>query len=455
MKARIFNLWDAFRGGFWFIPTLFVVAAVALAFLLPQLDARFASQMSEHAPGLRMQGDTARSTVSSIASAMITVTGVVFSITLVALSIASSQFGSRLLRVFMSDHVTHVTIGYLVGGSVYCFFLLTSIHSSERFEGVPHISVGVGALVGISGFGVLIYFIHHVAQSIQVTTIVDALAADLDDSIQRLFPHTVDAPADETDEAADGSYVFDEENAVTVASDREGYIQAIDVEGLIAYAADHDLVVRLRYRPGHYLMDRAPVADVVPESDAPEEVARGINDAVLVGNRRTPRQDVECAVHELVEVAVRALSPGINDPFTAISCIDRLGSSLARLARRRIQPPVRHDRKGDVRLIVPQTTFEDVFDSAFHPIRQYSTSSISVVIRLLDSIVQIARFATAPEKAAVLRRHTQLIMESATSSSPHPADLETIDNHYRRALAATERGAATMADPHESRTVSN
>ena len=437
MKTRLINLWDAFRGGFLFIPTIFVAFAVTLAIVVPQLDDRFAAQILAYSPGVRMQPDTARSTLSSIAGAIITVTGVVFSITVVALSIASSQFGSRLLRIFMNDQVTQMTIGYLVGSSVYCFLLLSIIQSNVGLDGVPHAAVQLGIVGGISSFAVMIYFIHHVAKSIHVTTIVNVLGDDLDASIMRLFPANHDDPAEDVSSPPQHDDEQRENTQdVTIHADREGYIQGIDMDTVTSIAKSNRLIVRLRHRPGNFLVRDAPLADVSASEEVTEDDIRELNDAIIVGSRRTPRQDVECAVHELVEVAVRALSPGINDPFTANSCIDRLGAALSRLARRRMLPPERYDGDGYLRVVVPAVTFPDVVDAAFHQIRQNSTNQVSVVVRLLENFALVVQFTDSEQDTDAIVRHAHLVRDGAKAEHPHPEDAETIDERFTRVLEA-------------------
>ena len=211
-------------------------------------------------------------------------------------------------------------------------------------------------------------------------------------------------------------------NGRWIHSTREGYIEALDGEGILALAREANLILRFTVRPGSFIGEGSPLAEVFAsqqEGKASEskgngppeeaEIDRRLNEAVITGIRRTPRQDVECAIEELVEVAVRALSPGINDPFTAINCIDRLGASLGRLARRKLPARRRCDEDGHLRIIAHRATFAGALDAAFNQIRQYGRASVAVVTRLLEALEHIGRFASRPEDRAALRLHAEMV----------------------------------------------
>ena len=353
MRARLLTLWDSFRSGFWFIPLLFVLVALALGLGMPVADSRAGSWVVERAPWMATTTEAARPTLSAIGGAMITVTGVVFSITVVTLSIASSQFGSRMLRNFMDDRVTQSAIGMFLATSAYCFLMMRSVRDAEGTMFTPHLSVALSMLLAMISVGMLIFYIHHVALAIQAPQVVASLAVDLDHSIERLFPEKIgDAPGDEQSEA-DAASQLDEldENYAPLISDREGYLQAVDAEGLIRTASDHELLIQLDIRPGAFVVCDVQIARVWPAEKLTDEIAAKLNGTMIVGKLRTPRQDVQCAIDEIVEVAVRALSPGINAPFTAMTCIDRLGAALGRLAGRKVPSPYRHDPGGQLRLV--------------------------------------------------------------------------------------------------------
>ena len=225
------------------------------------------------------------------------------------------------------------------------------------------------------------------------------------------------------------SYVSpDIDSGGPVLSVREGYLQAVDSETLMYLARSHELFVRLRVKPGDFIERGQPLVEIwpsesvhaaavqLPESrgrvaskDFGEDFSAKVNDTFIVGQRRTPRQDAECALDELVEVAVRALSPGINDPFTAIACLDRIAASLGRLAERKIPNPLRHDEDGVPRVLARPTTFDDVMNTAFNQIRQHGCHCVAVAIRMLIALRQIASHTIDQERKSTIRRHANML----------------------------------------------
>lgn len=458
MRAYFWKVWDDFRSGFWFIPSFFVLFAVLLGFTMPMVDASAESVILDRVPWAQTTTDAARPVLSAIGGAMITVTGVVFSITVVALSIASSQFGSRMLRNFMDDRTTQVTIGMLVGTSLYCFLIMRTVREIQGTSFVPHLSVLLSVLMVLISMGALILFIHHMALSIQAPQILASLGADLDDSIERLFPEKIgDPPKDapqEIDEAT--KRVVLGSNFAPLLAQHEGYLQAIDSNGLIALAKDNDLVIELGKRPGDFVLKRTPVAKVWPATRLTDGVSEELNDTLIYGTRRTPRQDVLCTVEEIVEVAVRALSPGINAPLTAVTCIDRLGASLSRLAGRRIPSASRYDHDGTLRLIAPPTTFPDVLRASFDEIRHYGRESVGVILRLLTTLQVLSQFVERGEDRQAILQQAAMIIDASTLANHQESDRKLFQNEYDQLLRIFDRDEPLHAvEEHEALDTSN
>jgi uncharacterized membrane protein len=270
----------------------------------------------------------------------------------------------------------------------------------------------------------LIVFIHHVAMLIQAPQVVAAVARDLDDAILRLFPEKIGESADDDEfgqELGAGQESRLGEHFVTVRSTSDGYIQAINGDGLLHWACQHDLVVRLRSRPGDFIATGAPLADVWAVGNPTDgerrldEWIEPLNETILVGIRRTPRQDVECAIEELVEVAVRSLSPGINDPFTAMNCIDRLGASLGRFAERKLPSAHRGDKEGRLRIVARPVSFPALLDASFNQIRQYGCDSVAVTLRLLEALSSIAEHVQRAEDREAVRLHAAMVARMGES----------------------------------------
>ncbi|MEZ5365498.1 MAG: DUF2254 domain-containing protein, partial [Bryobacterales bacterium] len=378
---------------------------------------------------------TARTTLATTAGAMIAATGTVFSITMVTLSLTSQQFGPRLLRRFMTDRTTKYALGLFIATGFYCLVALRLVRKEDENVDALHISAVLAVLLAALSMAMLIAFINHVIHNIQAPEIVASVAGDLDDAIERLFPEELDEdhkPLTDPPNKPGGGH--------EVRSTQEGYIQAVSVESLVEYACAHRMLIELCVRPGAFISSSTKIAQVWPsEGDAwelpeGEAIKETINDAIIVGVRRTPRQDVGAPVAELVEVAVRSLSPGINDPFTAMSCIDRLGASLGFLAGRETPSPYHRDEDGRVRLLFASETLPELLDDAFHQIRRFGRGNVSIALRLLDALESVARSTDSEEDHEAIRRHVELVVRGA-EDIPEERDRLLVEARADRVLA--------------------
>lgn len=422
MKTYLLNLWDSARTSYWLVPSLFAAMALIVSFAMPLVDETLITSGVALPEWVETTTDTARSTLSAMAGAMIAVTGTVFSITIVVLSLTSQQFGPRLLRRFMYDVTTQITLGVFLSTGFYCLLLLRVVERGTDSMHVPHLSIFIAVALAVLSMMMLIIFIHHIATLIQAPNVVAAVATDLNEAIVRLFPETIGNPAGdgEVRDATDSDQAMrPAESGVVIGSKLEGYIQAIDGDNLIQIVAEHDVVLRLQCRPGDFIAIDSPLAKVLPGYQRPgatpdaDELTAVLNRMIIVGFRRTPRQDLECAIDELVEIAVRSLSPGINDPFTAINCIDRLGASLSRLAERRMPAPNRYDEQGRLRVIASAVSFAGALDAAFNQIRQYANDSVAVTIRLLEALAAILPHTFRAEDRVAVKHHARMIARVA------------------------------------------
>ncbi|MDT8442133.1 MAG: DUF2254 domain-containing protein [Desulfuromonadales bacterium] len=436
MRVQFFKAWDRVRSSFWFLPALMAGGAMVLAFATVALDTQVTDWLALNW-GLTFTGgaEGGSSLLGAIAGSMITIAGVVFSMTLVALSLASSQLGPRLLRNFMRDTTTQMVLGTFVATFLYCLLVLRTIRRAEEIVFVPHLSVTLGVLLAVVSVGVLIYFIHHVSVSIQANEIVARVGTELIEGIERLFPENIGrgAPRIPTEPPHAGFLDMFDREARPIVSAGDGYLQYVDGDTLMALAMQEDVVIRLERRPGHYVVAAGPLALVWPGSRVTDQLVARVNTAFALGNQRTSGQDIEFAVNQLVEIAIRALSPGVNDPFTAMTCVDRLGSALCRLAQRDMSSPYRHDTQGQLRVIAPVITFPDITDVAFDQIRQYGRTSTAVTIRLLETIARVASSAYRPEDRAALLRHAEMIARGAREGLPEEEDRQKVEERFQSA----------------------
>jgi uncharacterized membrane protein len=419
--------WEILRTSYWFIPAVLGIAAIGLSAVTVAVDHTLQERGQWKDWTYTGGPEGARAVLATIAGSMITVAGVVFSITIVALSLASAQFGPRLLRNFIRDRRNQVVLGTFTATFLYCLLILRTVRGMDHQEFVPSVSVTVGMLLAITNLGILIYFIHHVAISIQATSVIKSVSDELHETIDRLWP---DEMGEEAPEACELETPFHQAEAMAVLARGSGYVDAIQDSILIQLAAEHELVIRLAHRPGHFAIEHTPLAWAWPGDRVDEELTKKINKAFVLANHRTPFQDVEFAIDQLVEIAVRALSPGINDPFTALNCIDRLGEALCRLARRKIPSPLRLDDDQQLRVITYAARLPAVADAAFNQIRQYGAGSAAVLICLMETICVIASQCRRAEDLAAISRHAELVHRAAHRSLPEESDLADFDQRY-------------------------
>jgi uncharacterized membrane protein len=436
MKGLIFTTWERLNSSFWFVPALMSAAAVGLAFATVALDERVPDEMVEGWGWVFGGGaEGAGAVLRTIAGSMIALAGVVFSMTLVVLSLASSQLGPRVLRNFMRDTPTQVVLGTFVATFLYCLLVLRTVRRAEDLAFVPNISVTAGVLLAVLSVGVLVFFVHHVSVSIQANEIAARIGKESIAGLDRIFPEHIGHEPSSAEPPATSWLDTIAREASPVAATDDGYLQFIDGDSLLELATKHDAVLRLQRKPGEYVVAGSALVGVWPPSRLDEELSSKICSTFAVGNQRTPGQDFAFANEQLVEIAVRALSSGMNDPFTATVSIDRLGSVLSRLAQRKLPSPYRYDAQDQLRIIAPHVTFAELTDAAFDQIRQYGSDSTAVLTTLLDTIVVIAGFTQAPADRAALWRHATLVLRAARRNLPAD-DRRAVEQRFLEARAA-------------------
>ena len=438
MKTLLSNWWEKLRGSYWFLPTLLAIGATGLSALTLHIDTSLNPKWARNTAWIWAGGaEGARNVLATIASSTITVAGVVFSITIVTLTLASSQFGPRLLRNFMNDRGTQLVLGVFVATYLYCLLVLRAIRGTDQVTVVPFLSVTCGVAFGVTSVGFLIFFIHHISRSIIAENVIARVAKDLRSNIDRLYPDKLEigAPPEESIREEKLPDQF-EHSPRAIESGTSGFIQAIAMDNLLTLAQEKNLIVRLRRRPGHFIAQGDILAEVVPRTQEDDSLPDVILRQVFFGPDRTPTQDIEYSVDQLVEVAVRALSPGVNDPSTAISCIEWLGAALIQMAQRKIPSHWRYDEDGKLRVITDATDFEGIAASALNQVRQYGCSSVAVTVRLLDVLARIGPHLVRPNDRAVLLAHARAVREDGVAAAPNERDKRDIEENFARARHA-------------------
>ena len=406
---------------FWFVPAVMTLLALVLAQLGIKVEETYG--VSDKLAFVYGGGETgARSLLGAIASSSIGVAGTVFSITIAALSYAAGSMGPRLLDNFTRDRGNQITLGIFIATFAFSLSTLRNVQGGDP-PFVPHYNTTFGLLLAVSCIGALVYYLAHVTRSINMTQVVNLLRDDM-----RLA--LLDATR-QPDEDQSGQYPAPPNNfwdsGEALRAPQGGYLQLLDTEVLLDKAVQSDTALRLFVRPGDYVFPHSIIAVGVPS------LPKDVMDALTLGDTRTTGQDLEYSVRQLAEVAARALSPGVNDPVTAIDVIDRFGDALCSLQDRRWPDGIFY-RDQVLRLVVPVTEFSGLLDSMFNMIRQYGKGSPTVMIRLLEVFRTVISclHETDGERRELIGRHADLVREDALATTQNSGDRADIEERYRR-----------------------
>ncbi len=421
----------SWRANLWLIPSL-TVAAALLVFIVAQGIDRADYDGSLALPRWLDQGSAAdgRSLLSATAGAIITTLGLVLSITVLTLSIAASQFGQRLLRRYMRDRGTQVCIGIFAATFVFSLLTLLSVTSRpNEKEFVPWLSIWISTTGALTCIAVLIYYINHVALSIQVNNVLADLSGDFRWAINQnqgpIPARRVSIPSVRSD--------------LTLLSPTTGYVQSINYQALVSAAAEAGAVVRLESQPGQFVVQGSVLA--VAQGDRlsqthllEDEFGREV---IRIGVRRTLLQDPEFAIAQIVEIALRAMSPGVNDPNTAVTCVNWLADSLRVLAQNPAGNPAHLDSQGNLRVIEKVNDFERIVSTAYGAIRQVARNSPMLTIAMLNSISLIAPFVTTAAEQEALHNQVRLAHEGLAADTVS-GDRQGVEEAYRWAVVALQ-----------------
>ena len=404
MNADAFiQLWDRFRSSLWFLPALMVSGALGLAAATPLIEGLIPDGWANASPLLfsgRAAG--ARAVLSTIATATIGVAGVLFSMTIVSLQLASSQFGPRLLRTFLRDRSNQLVLGTFLGTFLYCIVVLPTFDASGDSQTGPHIAVTIAALLAIASLAMLVYFIDHIAQSIHVDAVIQSVSEDLASVIDELFPESIGGGRDEPVGQRHTAALRDGEPA-SVLTDRSGYIRFINGDQVLKLAEEHNLFVQVELRPGAFALHGECLAKIWTNTPLPAAVTDRLKSSFVLGVHRTTLQDILFAFEQVSEVAMRAMSPGINDPTTAVHCVDRIGSGITRLVGRGLPSKWRTDSEGVVRIEIESAQLSEILESTVIAVSRTAGVHLPVWLRLIEVLRIADRRAKRPGDSAILR----------------------------------------------------
>jgi uncharacterized membrane protein len=437
LTNRLRQLLAALSNSFGLIPGLMVLAGILGGVALVGVDRSGAvPHWLINSAWLYNGGGTgARTLLGAVAGSTIGVAGTVFSITIAALSLAAGQMGPRLLRNFTHDRGNQITLGAFLGTFSYALMVLRSVRTQAEGEFVPHLSMSVGILLAFICVGTLVYFVGHMAGRINVDTVIELVSGEVHAAIERVGTREPQAPLPAASTWRD---------AAAVSDPRRGYVEHIDVDRLADWADSRQTRLRLLVRTGDYVFPGAPIAFAIPEVAG---LAQAIAEATTLEAERSSADDLEYAVRQLVEVAVRALSPGINDPHTAMNALDRLGAALCDLAPLAL-PSGAHLRHGRCVLVVPTVDYGGLVDAMFHLVRQNAAGSAAVLIRMIEVLTAVASCERDAARLVELGRHAGLILADAERDVKAPPDLQDVRDRHARFSAVAARGPTALV--HEA-----
>lgn len=431
-------MWEKLQTSIWIIPLLMSVAAALLAIALVSFDLALYSKGWVWPTWMRVGADGARQVLSVTTGAMMTITGVVFSITIVALTLAANQFGPKILRSYLRDTGNKLVLGLFISSFLYGLVVLTSI-DSQQTSFIPITAFMVSLLFTIIAVVGLIYFIHNISTSIQA----DHMISIIGDELTRTIEHTL-APTDtqQAKEPLSEKWKIATQGChqTVICSNNSGYVEYIHYQKICSFAQRAEAMCELTVRAGDFIIENTQVA-ILYTSQQPQEKAfiEAINAAITTSRQRTPVQDLEYAITQLMQIALRALSPGINDSLTAISCIDWLSASLGRMAGLQFPSHYHKDDQDIIRMKARSFDFEGAANAVFDPLRQNARNNEMVMLRILDALANIIETCTQADNLRILRHHAELIYQSARHSFTNEADVEQARLRYAHCNAVYER----------------
>jgi uncharacterized membrane protein len=430
---RLAALKERLRASLWLWPSVSVGLAFAVGTALPLLELRSGSTL-----GFAGTAEGARSVLATVAGSMITVTGLTFSLTVLALQMASTQFTPRLLRTFLSDGGNQAVLSVFLGTFTYTLAVLRSIRNPVDGEGsfVPDIAVTLGMVLTLMSVGMLVYFFHHLTQQLRVETVLGEVQADTIALIESLYDEVGQVPPVEPPPAPDG--------AIALPTRRSGYLQAVDTTILLRVAEEAGASLRIRPTVGIHVTQGStiawawPVSGQAPDRLAPDELAKSLHEGLQIGPERTLQQDVAFGLRQLVDIAARALSPGVNDPTTAVATLHAMAPVLGARCGRQMGTAVERG-EGGVAVILPRSSFADLLGLAVDQPRRYGRDEPAVLTVILRILTDLAEVAVQPDEREAVRREIE-----ATADAAAEADLSALQRDLVEQLAGHARAAVDV-----------
>ncbi|MFD1661562.1 DUF2254 domain-containing protein [Streptomyces caeni] len=431
---------EAFRSQLWPLPTLGIVVAVAAGVALPELDKSIRHDMPQRISAFLFSGgaQAARSVLETIAGSLISVTALTFSLTVVALQLASSQFSPRLLRTFSADRYVQATLTLFLTTFTYALTVLRTVHGGqdEQTEFVPQLSVSMAFLLTLASVLSLVLFLSHLARELRVEMMLVAVHREAQRSIDRVLGHHETADA----HAAPPS---PPDGALPVLASRSGFLTGVDEKALLQAAVDADAVVLIDRPPGSFLIAGTPCGYAWRRGDTSlpargrEDFRRCVADAIMTGPERTDEQDIAFPLRQLTDVAVKALSPGINDPATAVHALSYTSALLCALASRRLGPRLLHEDEQTLRVILNRPYLSDLLQLAVSQPLRYGAAEPEILARVSMMMCELA-WTAPPGPHSGLSTQLERLRATLAAQSFVPEDRHRINRLIRQAEQAIQ-----------------
>jgi uncharacterized membrane protein len=434
MKKLLFY-WKQLKATFWFLPMLIISFSIFLSVGLVSLDNNinisFEGWMRFF---LVNSSDSARSILTTISGAMIGVAGTVFSVTLVALTLASSQFGPRLIKNFMYVKLNQIVLGSYVSTYLYCLLVLNAIKDNDDYTFIPAISIFVAILATVFNIILLIIFIHQIAISIQADRVVSDISNFIENQVENLFPKKIGEYMNEDMFIDTAKIISQYKHSTILKSPKSGYLQNIDNQALLKIVEKYNSLIEINYKTGDFFVKDLEIGVIHSHELLEENAINQLLSQFVIGKTKTAQQDIEFSIHQMVEIAARALSPGVNDPYTAISCVDHLTAVMCYLGEAQFPSKYRYDQSKQLRVIAENLDFEGVLDAAFNQIRQFSTGSTAVIIRLMEAQITILKFTKTKSHKKALIKHAEMILTVGKQTIKEKNDLYDLEERAKKIL---------------------
>ncbi len=438
MREKARNAWENVNSSLWFVPTVLAALALLLASVLVEVDVALLSNAQARGvlPWLFSgTADAARSVLSTIAGSLITVISIAFSLIIIALQQASAQFTPRVLRSFTADRGNQIVLGMYIATFLYALLVLRAVRSASQdlsqVSFVPALSVTVAIVLAIICLGLLIYFIHHTSQSLQVSVILERVRTDLNAQIDARYPDRApDGIVDQPPLSVLVAALAETGACHRIHSERTGFIRTIDEDAIRAAPLDGVRSLWIQRQVGEFVTTGGILAeyraDTPPHAPPDGQLARCVRDAFIVDDRRSINQDPLFGVRQLVDIALKGLSPGINDPTTADYALYHLGDALGRLADRAIPPVGESAAGGAAHLFFTRPTWDDFVDAAFDQVRRAATGQVQVLQTLLDVLADLAVHVPPGSRGEAIRRQVAEIRRIVARAEWSEADTQSL-----------------------------